>query len=791
MPNATPTLPATLGRAQVAAVGRYATRYPASAWLDLLAQRATSGQQDAAALIASGPEPSADVRGDALVDFAFVLAACTEEPEMLRLVADLYTTALRLEPDCPLDERTAGVWLQALHLSGTAASAATRPRQADVSVETWWGVHTDGANPHSVPDGASPSTSAEASWLADFCTPFTAGGHQPVTLRSGDGTPFDRLAGTGTSATEGPLVSVVVPVYNPTPSLLTSVRSLLAQSWRNLEVLLCDDASSIGLDHIAACADLADPRLAVHRFEPNAGPYVTRNRGLALAQGRFVTFQDADDYAHPDRIETHVRKHLEEGSHLGTVSHAIRASSDLLVTSIGMRLIPSNASSFMFEREPVLTRLGGYDTVRRAADTEFINRFVATFGADRLVRMDDVLAVIQATPGSLSRGDLGFLRRHPARQAYRATANAWHDRIRAGADPHVVPGQRAPFPAPVHITGAATTAPVPSDLTLLTSVSCEAPTRSSAMLAALTEAGTELTVLEFVATQDTLVPAIGAPDRDLARLTAEGTIRWALPDEGVRTAFALVDDPEALLVMPAASLQQLEVGALVVTFDEQHRQLVSAVEDCLAGWAHLNPVWLPSDAAAADLLQSAGTSLRVLEPARWWVGAEPVPEPAGRPEGEPPVVGTISGRFTSLAAADVRPRTCLPRDPGTQLWSWGPCPAQVLGRPVHRVRATSQTWQKFIRQVDYFVAPTTSGVSTLVMDAWSAGTAVLATDSMRDLLGNRAVYPGREGTDALLTAGATTAVEDARSAGHSWAQAHASAEALRNTYQAIRHQLGI
>src|SRR5699024_4514865 len=132
----------------------------------------------------------------------------------------------------------------------------------------------------------------------------------------------------------------------------------------------CDDGSETGLHYINASAELDSQRVRVLPDSTNRGTYSAFNRGLACARGRFVTFQVADDYSHPQRIEAHLRTHLAPEAPIGTLSHAIRASGNLALTSVGMRLVPSNASSFMFERAPVLSRLGAYDTVRKAADTE-------------------------------------------------------------------------------------------------------------------------------------------------------------------------------------------------------------------------------------------------------------------------------------------------------------------------------------------------------------------------------------------------------------------------------------
>src|SRR5690606_28015165 len=116
--------------------------------------------------------------------------------------------------------------------------------------------------------------------------------------------PFDRLAcASDVEVTDGPLVSVIVTSWRPGPGLETAVRSLLNQSWRNLEILLIDDASPASYVPLLEQVAALDPRIRLIRLERNGGTYEARNVGLGLARGELVTGQDSDDWSHPRRIE--------------------------------------------------------------------------------------------------------------------------------------------------------------------------------------------------------------------------------------------------------------------------------------------------------------------------------------------------------------------------------------------------------------------------------------------------------------------------------------------------------
>lgn len=97
-------------------------------------------------------------------------------------------------------------------------------------------------------------------------------------------------------------VSIIIPVYNTGSYLSACVRSVLGQTYRDLEVLLVDDGS----EHPTArlCDELAarDPRVTVIH-KPNGGVSSARNMGLDRARGEVISFVDSDDTIHPKMIE--------------------------------------------------------------------------------------------------------------------------------------------------------------------------------------------------------------------------------------------------------------------------------------------------------------------------------------------------------------------------------------------------------------------------------------------------------------------------------------------------------
>lgn len=97
-------------------------------------------------------------------------------------------------------------------------------------------------------------------------------------------------------------ISVIVPVYNSIDCLEKCVRSICAQTYPDLEILLIDDGSTDGTDEL--CERLAgqDARIRTYH-KKNGGASSARNVGIRQASGEYLGFVDSDDYIEPDMYE--------------------------------------------------------------------------------------------------------------------------------------------------------------------------------------------------------------------------------------------------------------------------------------------------------------------------------------------------------------------------------------------------------------------------------------------------------------------------------------------------------
>jgi glycosyltransferase involved in cell wall biosynthesis len=100
-----------------------------------------------------------------------------------------------------------------------------------------------------------------------------------------------------------PAVSVILPTYNRADTIEASIRSVLCQSFADLELIVVDDGSSDATPRIISA--IRDSRLQYH-VQPNLGACAARNRGIFLSRGQYIAFQDSDDHWTLDKLDRQV-----------------------------------------------------------------------------------------------------------------------------------------------------------------------------------------------------------------------------------------------------------------------------------------------------------------------------------------------------------------------------------------------------------------------------------------------------------------------------------------------------
>lgn len=102
---------------------------------------------------------------------------------------------------------------------------------------------------------------------------------------------------------QSPIISVIMPTYNAESTLAEAIESILAQEFRDFELIVVDDGSSDSTATILELYARSDARIVILTNVPNQGISHSRNRALTVARGDYVACLDSDDVAEPTRLE--------------------------------------------------------------------------------------------------------------------------------------------------------------------------------------------------------------------------------------------------------------------------------------------------------------------------------------------------------------------------------------------------------------------------------------------------------------------------------------------------------
>ena len=162
-----------------------------------------------------------------------------------------------------------------------------------------------------------------------------------------------------------PTVSVVIPLYNARDVICETIESVLAQTWKDYEIVVIDDGSTDGSDQIVRGVGSG---LRYVRQE-NAGVAAARNRGIAESKGPYIALLDHDDLWHPTKLEKQVGllgQRPEVGMVITDVAHIDREGRPMGIVGSGYN--PSETFARLFVRGYVPTPSAAM--IRRAVGCE-------------------------------------------------------------------------------------------------------------------------------------------------------------------------------------------------------------------------------------------------------------------------------------------------------------------------------------------------------------------------------------------------------------------------------------
>ncbi len=174
-----------------------------------------------------------------------------------------------------------------------------------------------------------------------------------------------------------PVISVIIPAYNSSKTILSTIKSVLNQTFSDFELIIINDGSTDST--LEVIRNVLDSRIKIFSY-PNNGVAVSRNQGIKNASGELIAFLDADDLWTPDKLELQLKALKNNPNAALAYSWTDFIDENGQIVNTGMRtVINGNAytellkSNFLQNgsnpliHKYVLDRIGGFDESLPAA----------------------------------------------------------------------------------------------------------------------------------------------------------------------------------------------------------------------------------------------------------------------------------------------------------------------------------------------------------------------------------------------------------------------------------------
>ena len=278
-------------------------------------------------------------------------------------------------------------------------------------------------------------------WLSHLNKYITDNGMEPIQLRDNEKEKFYRIHSPASYKVEDSTkISVIMPAYNAEKTIELSMRSILNQTWKNLELIVINDCSADRTSEIIKKIASTDSRVEFIDNPCNVGAYVSKNLGLKIAKGDYITGHDADDWAYPQRLEQHMKLIRSEK----TPPRASNTRMIRMEESGYLPLYPFGAFchdgimrvasiTCMFEANFLRNTLGGWDCSRFGADSEIISRCKMVIG-DEFKNYKALSMICLDEPTSLTNHPIHGVSKStgisPSRKFYKEQWTEWHKNLK-------------------------------------------------------------------------------------------------------------------------------------------------------------------------------------------------------------------------------------------------------------------------------------------------------------------------------------------------------------------------
>lgn len=239
-------------------------------------------------------------------------------------------------------------------------------------------------------------------------------------------------------AENAPLVSVVMPVYNDSATLLDAVNSIVQQSFLNWELIVVDDGSTDPVPRLLA--SIEDRRIKVIRKKENHGIAAALNEGISQSRGALIARMDADDISLPQRLQMQVQ-FMNEHPEISLLGTQVLPFTDVKLprkppyrlptrpAHIRLRLHWANCFGHptVMGRRDLFESSGGYNDLYKAS--EDYDLWLRSSPSHRMANLETPLLYLRVRRHSLSRRESMALENNAAAAAAAAASSALGENV--------------------------------------------------------------------------------------------------------------------------------------------------------------------------------------------------------------------------------------------------------------------------------------------------------------------------------------------------------------------------
>lgn len=166
------------------------------------------------------------------------------------------------------------------------------------------------------------------------------------------------------------LISVIIPNYNNAIFLKNTISKILANTYKNIEIIVIDDKSTD--NSLEIIENFKNDKIKIHQNKENSGTYYSRNKGILMSKGGYILIIDGDDYIDRIYLENMINGLKNYGNNIwGYGKHFERVYLNSNLSIIGKK--KSLSYNILFKRK-LFNYLGFFQNSRFGADTEYIFR---------------------------------------------------------------------------------------------------------------------------------------------------------------------------------------------------------------------------------------------------------------------------------------------------------------------------------------------------------------------------------------------------------------------------------